>query len=142
MFAIHTEHSARPHAHVIVKTTTTARPGIPSRALKLRQGELHTLRHVLTQHAQQHGIDVIATRREDRAELRQDILDGKEPLRADRSWHQRLRTQQGRIFEKSAPGWYQQHGPAYERRRALAADGRSSPGVAARAAAILETGAV
>jgi hypothetical protein len=127
VFAIHTDHSARPHAHIIIKATAELeRDSMEKRVPRLRLGpsELQTLRHVLTQHAQQHGIDVIATRREDRAELRQDIVDGKEPLRANRSWHRRLQTKQGRVFEKSAPGWYQLHGPSYERRRALATDTR------------------
>lgn len=125
VFTIHTEHSARPHAHIIAKTTSEGYSGRKPRALRIRVGEWQTLRHVLTRQAQQHGIDVVATRREDRAELRQDIVNGREPLRADRSWHQRSKTHQGRVFEKAAPAWYRAHGAAYERRRAEAAGGRS-----------------
>lgn len=119
LFAIHTDHSARPHAHIVVKATTEPRADRKSRALRLRRDELHTLRHVLTEHARQHGIDVIATRREDRPELRPQIIEGSEPLRADRSWHQRMRVHQGRLFEKSAPNWYREFGLPYERRRML-----------------------
>ena len=131
VFAIHTDHGSRPHAHIIVKATAEKTLHGRRRAPRLRLGPdaLQTLRHVLTRNAQQHGIEVIATRREDRAELRQRILEGGEPLRADRSWHQRKQTHQGRIFEKAAPAWYQEFGPAYECRRAMAAQAGATKAV-------------
>lgn len=128
VFGVHTEHSNTPHAHIIVKAAPEREDDDRRRrgALRLGPAELHTIRHILTRHAQEQGIDVIATRREDRAETRSKILEGQEPLRADRSWHQSKQTQQGRTFEKTAPEWYKAHGAGYERRRAEAAAGASS----------------
>lgn len=120
VFTIHTEHSDKPHAHIIVKVDSEAERGQKSRALKIRPAEIHAIRHALTMQAQAQGIDVIATRREDRPELRSEILAGAEPLRADKSWHQLKQTAQGQTFEKSAPDWYKTNGADYERRRAEA----------------------
>ena len=130
LFGIHTEHSDTPHAHIIVKAATERFSLDRRRSANLRLGpaELQTIRYILTSHARQQGIDVIATRREDRAETRSAILEGQEPLRADRSWHQSKKTQQGRTFEKTAPEWYKAHGRDYERRRAeMAARASSAP---------------
>jgi hypothetical protein len=128
LFGIHTEHSDTPHAHIIVKAAKERFLLDRRRSANLRLGpaELQTIRYILTSHARQQGIDVIATRREDRAETRSAILEGQEPLRADHSWHQSKKTQQGRTFEKAAPKWYRAHGTAYERRRADMATGTSS----------------
>jgi hypothetical protein len=133
VYAIHTDHSSRPHAHIIVKAQSepfrTAGGAIKSRQLRLGPAELEAMRQVMTRHAQQLGLSVTATRREDRAELRQEILDGRAPLRANKSMHQAtIQTRQGRTFERRAPRWYAEHGYDYERRR-LAAVGQepSSP---------------
>lgn len=129
VFAIHTEHNDKPHAHIIVKAAAERDQQDRGRgkAMRLNPAELQTIRHILTRHAQERGIDVIATRREDRTETRAKILDGQEPLRADQSWHQRKQTKQGLTFERTAPEWYMAHGADYERRKIEARAGSSMP---------------
>jgi len=76
------------------------------------------MRYVFTRHAQEQGISVVATRREDREHLRGEILAGRAPLREnDRS---------RATFERAAPQWYAAQGAAYERRRLAAASGEPS----------------
>jgi hypothetical protein len=77
---------------------------------------------VFTRQAQQQGINVIATRREDREHLRADILTGRAPLRENQKYNVATKqTRQGRTFEVRAPSWYAEHGLDYERRRLAAA---------------------
>jgi Relaxase/Mobilisation nuclease domain len=127
VYAIHTDHSSRPHAHIIVKAQSEpfrARSGeTTSRQLRLDPAELEAMRQVFTRHAQAVGLNVTATRREDRDELRHEILAGRAPLRANHKRHQTtLQTRQGRTFERRAPRWYAEHGYEYERRRLKAAE--------------------
>jgi hypothetical protein len=122
---IHTDHSHRPHVHIIVKATSEPLM-IDGREkttqLRLGPRELGTMRHVFTRHAQEQGLDVVATRREDRAQLREEILAGNAPLRENEKLNQATRrTRQSKTFERKAPHWYAEHGFAYERRRLAAA---------------------
>jgi hypothetical protein len=124
VYTIHTEHSTRPHAHVIVKAASEPfrqNGRQATRQLRLGPRELDAMRQVFTRHCHQQGLNVTATRREDRAELRAAILAGGAPLRENMNLHQAMRqTRQGRNFERSAPDWYKKHGFAYERRRLAA----------------------
>ncbi|MDB5410518.1 MAG: hypothetical protein JWL84_5430, partial [Rhodospirillales bacterium] len=80
------------------------------------------MRQVFTRHAQEHGLNVIATRRQDREHLRADILAGQAPLRENTKLNPKMKqTRQGRTFEVKAPSWYAEHGLDYERRRLAAA---------------------
>lgn len=125
VFAIHTDHSKRPHVHVIVKARSEAVNGRRAVTLQIHKAELAALRQVFTRHSQEQGIKVIATRRMDRPDLRQQIEAGKEPLRDNKKMAQSLpgrrRDRQEFTFEKAAPAWYARHGEEYARRRAAAA---------------------
>jgi hypothetical protein len=127
VYTIHTDHSSRPHAHIIAKVQSepfVSRGEMKTRQLRLGPSELEATRQVLTRHAQEQGLNVIASRREDRAELREEILTGRAPLRDNKKRHQyelNGQTRQGRTFERQAPHWYAAHGHDYERRRLAAA---------------------
>jgi len=64
------------------------------RTTQLRIGprELEGLRQVFTRHAQEQGLNVVATRREDRAQLRSEIVAGRMPLRTNWTMQQAQRT--------------------------------------------------
>jgi hypothetical protein len=121
---IHTDHSSRPHAHIIIKATSEPMM-IDGREkttqLRLGPRDLETMRHVFTRHAQEQGINVVATRREDREHLRAEILAGRAPLRENDRSSVTRKTRQSRAFERRAPQWYAEYGAAYERRRLAAA---------------------
>src|SRR5260221_1155329 len=125
LYTIHTDHSTRPHAHIIAKAQSEpieTKRGRRTIKLRLQPRELEAMRQVFTRHAQQQGIDVIATRREDREHLRADILTGRAPLRENQKYNVATKqTRQGRTFEVKAPSWYEEHGLDYERRRLAAA---------------------
>lgn len=121
---IHTDHSNRPHAHIIIKATSE--PMMvdgreKTKQLRLGPRELEAMRHVFTHHAQEQGIAVVATRREDREHLRAEILAGRAPLRENDRSSAVHRTRQSRAFERAAPHWYAAYGAEYERRRLAAA---------------------
>ena len=121
VFAIHRDHSRRPHAHIVVKARGESYGGREKQArqLRLNPGDLDTLRQALTAEARAQGLDVVATRRVDRARTRAEIAVGRAPLRENKTrgklW--RAQTRQGSIFEAKAPDWYARHGLAYELRR-------------------------
>ncbi len=125
VYTIHTDHSARPHAHIVVKAQSEPfqRDGVEkTRQLRLGPKELDAMRQVFTRHAQERGLNVVATRRQDREYLRADILAGQAPLRDNMKFHQAMKqTRQGRTFEVKAPSWYAENGLEYERRRLAAA---------------------
>lgn len=125
VYTIHTDHSARPHAHIIIKAQSEPfeKDGLEkTRQLRLGPKELQGMRQVLTRHAQEAGLNVISTRRQDRQHLRADILAGQAPLRENIKFHQAMnQSRQGRTFEVKAPGWYASNGFEYERRRLAAA---------------------
>jgi hypothetical protein len=124
LYTIHTDHGARPHAHIIAKAQSEpieTERGSRSLTLRLQPRDLDAMRQVFTRHAQQQGIDVIATRREDREHLRAEILSGRAPLRENQKYNiATKKTRQGRTFEVKAPNWYAEHGLDYERRRLAA----------------------
>ncbi|WP_193369325.1 relaxase/mobilization nuclease domain-containing protein [Pelagibius marinus] len=121
VFAIHSDHSSRPHAHILVKARDEGfgGRGKSRRQLRLNPADLDVLRQVLTAEARSQGLDVIATRRLDRARTRKEIAKGRAPLRENQTrgklW--RAQTRQGSIFEAKAPNWYARHGLDYEARR-------------------------
>jgi hypothetical protein len=80
VYTIHTDHSARPHAHIVAKARSEPfqKDGVEkTRQLRLGPKELDAMRQVFARHAQERGLNVIATRRQDRAHLRADILAGR-----------------------------------------------------------------
>jgi hypothetical protein len=125
VYTIHTDHSCRPHAHIVVKARSEPfqKDGVEkTQQLRLGPKELDAMRQVFTRHTQERGLNVIATRRQDREHLRADILAGQAPLRENMKFHQAMKqTRQGRTFEVKAPSWYAENGLDYERRRLAAA---------------------
>jgi hypothetical protein len=121
VFAIHRDHSRRPHAHIVVTALGESYGGREKvgRQLRLNPADLDALRQVLTNEARSQGLDVVATRRVDRTRTREEITEGRAPLRDNRTrgklW--RAQTRQGSIFEAKAPAWYARHGLTYEKPR-------------------------
>ena len=110
VYAIHTDHGSRPHAHIIVKAQSepfrASSGATKTRQLRLGPSELEAMRQVLTRHGQAFGLNVVASRREDRAELREEILAGRALLRSNKKLSQMTQqTRQGRAFERQAPCW-------------------------------------
>jgi len=140
VFAIHTDHSSRPHAHIVVKARGegiahgSAGRERTSRQLRLNPAELDAMRQALTEQARSRGLDVVATRRVDRARTREEIAKGQAPLRENQTrgklW--RAQTRQGSIFEAKAPSWYARHGLAYETRRLRPSKAPGAPATAGR----------
>ncbi len=128
VFAIHTDHSSRPHAHIVIKARSEAVAGRAgtARQLRLNPDDLTAMRQVLTEECQSRGLDVVATRRLDRDETREQVQKGLAPLRENKTrariWREQSR--QGSIFEAKAPGWYASYGAAYEKGRLEAMEGR------------------
>jgi hypothetical protein len=62
------------------------------------------MRQVFTRHPRDRGLNVIATRRQDREHLRADILAGQAPFRENMKFHQWMKqTRQGRTAGEHAP---------------------------------------
>src|SRR5258708_30361240 len=122
--AIHTDHSTRPHAHIIIKATSEPMM-IDGREkttqLRLGPRELYAMRYVFTRHSQEQGINVVATRREDREHLRAELVAGRAPLRENDRSPATRKTRQRRAVERGAPQWYAEHGVALQRPRPAAA---------------------
>jgi Relaxase/Mobilisation nuclease domain len=100
VWTIHTDHSARRHAHIVVKARSERfqKDGVEkTRQLRLGPKELDAMRQVFTRHTQERGLNVIATRRQDREHLSADILAGQAPLCDNMKFHQWMKqTRQGR----------------------------------------------
>ncbi len=119
--AIWTVHQdgAAPHAHIVVQ----ARSRFGRRLRFDRRGEMSdSLREVFTRHARACDINVTAERRADRQEVRDAILDGREPLRPSKDM---VEVRKGvRHLPIVAPRWWLQYGPDYEDRMEAARTGR------------------
>ena len=78
-WALHDDHGARPHAHLVVGTSQL--PGFANggraRSLRLGPDDLEFLRQEITTRLVSMGVDVIATRKCDRPEWRRDLIDGR-----------------------------------------------------------------
>ncbi|WP_026988870.1 relaxase/mobilization nuclease domain-containing protein [Fodinicurvata fenggangensis] len=117
IYTIHTDHSDRPHAHVVAKATAERAPGQRAKQLRLGPDELQAMRSIMAEKCRERGIHVTATRAADRAQVRDNLRKG-EKLHENRTrgkiWRQ---SRQGQIYELKCPNWYEQHGGDYERRR-------------------------
>jgi hypothetical protein len=139
VFAIHTDHSSRPHAHIVVKARGEGIAGREKdrRQLRLNPADLDAMRQALTNEARSRGLDVVATRRVDRARTREEIAKGQAPLRENQTrgklW--RAQTRQGSIFEAKAPSWYARHGLDYETRSLRPSEAPGAPTAAERSEA-------
>ena len=112
VWAMHEDHGAggRIHAHFIVPV----KPKGKKQALRMGPRDLLVMRGRLTERLQEMGIDVEATMREDRGELREKIAHGEERLRAPG------RRDAGRgkreITAARVPEWAESHGLDYAAR--------------------------
>lgn len=98
----------RPHVHVILQVRNPE----TGRALSIGPRELHLLRErqaSLTKEIT--GRQMQATRREERPDLRQEIVQGRETLRTKSREHRPT------LLERQVPAWYSRHGYQYEARR-------------------------
>lgn len=139
LWAVHTDHG-RPHVHAVVKLVGEApmRLHEPAKRLDRSKAALQGYREILTKHAQAAGIDVVATRRMDRAQERGQILAGETPLRAHETMQRRQaagqakgqgQTMKSNLLAQKAPGWYDRHGLVYERARAGIMTGEERKGL-------------
>ncbi len=114
IYAIHSEND-RPHVHVVVNNLADRDPD-RSRAgrLHLNRGDLDTIRHCFAENCRAAGLDVVATRRPDRPELRQKILNGEERARSKAKYIEAAR--KGDFLQDiktRAPEWYEAHATNY-----------------------------
>lgn len=136
VWTIHND-NGNAHAHVSMKARSEPDPVTGrTRALRITKEDLDVWRGDLAQRCRERGIDVTATRRIDRPELRPEILEGTVRLRHSETM---AGLHRGDPIAQQAPGWYASHGLAYERRRAGLPD-EPQPASAAVAPIGAETG--
>lgn len=110
---------AQPHAHIVLRAENI----FGERIRFDKQGEaIDGFREIFTRHARECGIDLVAERREDRAELRPAILEGREAVRPDVPMVEKKLGHRDILLQ--APSWYQAEGEGYERRRRRDAERR------------------
>lgn len=108
VFAIHTDHGRGPHAHFVVQIDAI---DATQQRLNLRKHALQRYRAAFVDHAREHGIDVVATRRQDRDKTRDQIHKGEQPLH---DHEKRSKWTAADTLRGNVPGWYEQHGREYE----------------------------
>jgi len=91
IYVIHTDHSARPHAHVMFSARNDDK-----KQIRMGPEDLRAIRGIFAKHAQERGIPLIATAREDRRDLAQEIAEGRAPLREKGSYVKAKREGPGR----------------------------------------------
>jgi len=112
-WCIHRDIQGRPHAHVVVSAQTDT-PGRPER-LRLDPVDLDALRHMTWKSLTRLGIRAEWSRREDRQDLREAILEGVEPMREPKLGDRRPMLEAGGIADR-APRWIARHGREAELR--------------------------
>ncbi len=119
LWAIHTDHGGDGliHAHILVATK-----GHDGRQMRIGRRELLLMRGYFTAQMQDMGLEVEATQREDRPDLRDAIATGREPLRKD-TVRQPGRDKPMANVMARAPDWAMSYGVDYtaERSRILGA---------------------
>lgn len=115
LWALHTDRPGRPHLHIVVKSQEER--GRRARLRFDKAGEtLDGLRATFARRLAALGLAVEASRREDRAELRDDILAGRAPLRvgwrhgATRSDEERPGASRRHDLAIETPLWFRAHG--------------------------------
>lgn len=117
IWAIHRDEPGRPHVHMIIRAARDDGDG----QIRLDRAELGALRHIFTRDARAHGLDVVASRREDRPAVRARILAGEERLRTGLRM---VHIKRGTDLADRVPAWYARHGAAWEKRAAEEAAAR------------------
>lgn len=117
IWALHRDHPERPHVHAVVKA-------VSENGVRLRcdiHGDLFdTMRCEFAANLSAAGLPFLAVRREDRSDLRVQVMKGEVPLRPWRRWAGR-----GDLVRR-APGWFARFGEDYIE-RLKKADDPSSP---------------
>lgn len=126
LFVIHTDHSARPHAHVLFSART-------DEGAQVRMGpeDLRVIREVFAVNAREAGIPLKATARADRRPLAQEIEAGRAKVRASDSYVASKRglseADKENWLPSQAPLFAARHGAAYQQRRAGQAETAQRP---------------
>lgn len=105
LWALHQDHSAHPHVHVVVGAVSENGERL---RCDLHGDYLYSMRVELAANLRTAGLDYIATLREDREAMREDILSGARPLRFDKSMTQ-LHTGAAPLWRRS-PKWWDEAG--------------------------------
>lgn len=101
LWALHQDHLAHPHVHVVVGAVS--KNGERLRC-DLHGDYLYSMRVDLAANLRTAGLDYIATLREDRMTMREDILSGARPLRFDQSMTQ-LHTGVTPLWRRASKWW-------------------------------------
>jgi ATP-dependent exoDNAse (exonuclease V) alpha subunit len=116
LYVVHTDHSARPHAHVVFKATN-----IDGIQIRVQPDDLRVMREIFAAKATEAGIPLVATAREDRPELAPGIAAGEIPARTAKSYYD-IKAEHSlkdiHWLSKRAPHFYDRHGAAYQQRLA------------------------
>lgn len=117
LFVIHTDHSARPHAHVLFSARTDE-----GAQVRMGREDLRVIREVFAEKARDAGIPLKATARADRRPLVQEIEAGRAKVRASDSYVVAKRglstADKENWLPSQAPLFAARHGAAYQQRRA------------------------
>jgi hypothetical protein len=101
------------HAHIVVRAENHR-----GRRIRFDKAALDEMRTVFGKHTRRCGFNVVAERREDRSELRDEIADGEAPLRLNERLVDKHKPREARDLAQAAPTWYLQEAAEVERRRA------------------------
>ncbi|MAO55984.1 MAG: hypothetical protein CMM61_09810 [Rhodospirillaceae bacterium] len=112
LWALHQDHSEHPHVHVMVGAISETGERL---RCDIHGDYLYSMRVELADNLRTAGLDYIATCREDRTALREDILAGVRPLRFSRSMAQR-HTRAAPLWVR-APKWWESTGTNIHRER-------------------------
>lgn len=104
LWGVHRDHPGRPHIHMIVQARAK-----PRGQLRLDPKMLEDMRARLAQTGRSVELPVLSERREDRAPLLNQVLDGVVPLRANTK---RVRYDKDTSLAEQVPFWFTEEGPA------------------------------
>lgn len=137
IWAIHDDHPGRVHVHMVVESRRKPDVGDREAARRLRSEHdtPERVRRLFVRHAWARGLDVVATMRQDRTDLRKAIAEGREWLRPSSTTA--FEARQGQMLNRlilAAPRWSARELLGYERRRARQSAARRRLADAARSA--------
>jgi len=107
----HKDRDGQGHPHVHMLVAVRSGPGDP---LKVDRDFLDSMRVAAARNGRGVGLNVVAERREDRAEVRDDVLAGRQRLRQNRKM---VRIRRNTRLAARVPDWYMAFGIDYEKRR-------------------------
>jgi hypothetical protein len=117
IYVVHTDHSARPHAHVMFRVTL-AEPGGNKRQLRMGPEDLRVIRQTFAEKGRDQGVNLVATAREDRKQLAPALAQGIEQARPNRRYidAKTREDQDAPWLAVRAPVFHSRHGAAYQQR--------------------------